>query len=187
MHISRRIFNVTGALVFAATVSSCAVGPDFHPVAAPAVSGYTPEPLPPHTAAADVVGGGPQTLRPGEDIPGQWWTLFHSAQLNRLIEEALKANPNLQAAQAALRQAEQNAAAEQGYLYPSVNAGVTGIRERRLAYKVGVPNLISSPFNLLNVGVNVSYTLDVFGGIRRQVEAYNAQSEYQQYQLEASY
>jgi hypothetical protein len=48
---------------------------------------------------------------------------------------------------------------------------MTGIRERRLAYKTGVPNLISSPFNLLNVGVNVSYTLDVFGGIRRQVEA----------------
>jgi NodT family efflux transporter outer membrane factor (OMF) lipoprotein len=64
---------------------------------------------------------------------------------------------------------------------------VTGIRERRLGYKKGVPNLISSPFNLLNVGVNVSYTLDVFGGIRRQVEAAKAQWEYQQFQLEATY
>ena len=79
------------------------------------------------------------------------------------------------------------AAAEKGYLYPSVTAGVTGLRERRLFYKTGVPTGISSPFNLLNVGVNVSYTLDVFGGIRRQVEAANAQSEYQQFQLEATY
>src|SRR5216683_1921131 len=182
-----RIHRAIGAIVLFTAVSNCTVGPDFHPVAAPAVSGYTTEPLPTHTASADVIGGVPQSLQLSSDIPGQWWTLFHSAQLNRLIEEALRANPNLQAAQAALRKAEQDAAAEQGYLYPSVSAGVTGIRERRLAYKTGVPSLISSPFNLLNVGVNVSYTLDVFGGIRRQVEAYNAQSEYQQYQLEASY
>jgi NodT family efflux transporter outer membrane factor (OMF) lipoprotein len=187
MRISKGIFNLTGALVFGAAVSGCAVGPDFHPVAAPAVSSYTPQPLPAHTASADVIGGNPQTVQPGEDIPGQWWTLFHSAQLDRLIDQALKANPNLAAAQAALREAQEYAAAEQGYLYPSVSAGVTGLRERRLFYKTGVPTGISSPFNLLNVGVNVSYTLDVFGGIRRQVEAYQAQAEYQQFLLEATY
>ncbi len=187
MHVFARIFSAIGAFVLAAAASGCAVGPDFHPVAAPAVNGYTSEPLPAHTASADVIGGAPQTLQAGGDIPGQWWSLFHSAQLDRLIDEALKANPNLAAAQAALREAQENASAEQGYLYPSVTAGVTGIRERRLGYKKGVPNLISSPFNLLNVGVNVSYTLDVFGGIRRQVEAAKAQSEYQQFQLEATY
>jgi hypothetical protein len=103
MDISRRVVAVTRAFIFIATVSGCAVGPDFHPVPAPAVSGYTPEPLPPRTASADVIGGAPQTLRSGGNISGQWWTLFHSSQLNRLIEQALKANPNLQAAQAALR------------------------------------------------------------------------------------
>lgn len=187
MHVLTRTFGATGAFVLAAAVSGCAVGPDFHPVAAPNVSGYTSTPLPAHTASADVIGGDPQSLHPGGDIPGQWWSLFHSAQLDRLIDEALKANPNLAAAQAALREANENASAEQGYLYPSVSAGVSGIRERRLFYKTGVPNGISSPFNLLNVGVNVSYTLDVFGGIRRQVEAARAQSEYQQFLLEAAY
>jgi NodT family efflux transporter outer membrane factor (OMF) lipoprotein len=187
MHVFTRIFDAVGAFVLAAAVSNCAVGPDFHRVAAPAVNGYAPTPLPSHTASADVIGGDAQSLQPGGDIPGQWWSLFHSAQLDRLIDEALKANPNLAAAQAALREANENAAAEQGYLYPSVNAYVAGIRERRLFYKTGVPNGISSPFNLLNVGVNVSYTLDVFGGIRRQVEAAKAQSEYQQFQLEATY
>jgi NodT family efflux transporter outer membrane factor (OMF) lipoprotein len=182
-----RIFGAIGAFVSAAAVSGCAVGPDFHPVAAPEVSGYTSKPLPAHTASADVIGGDPQSLQSGGDIPGQWWSLFHSAQLDRLVDEALEANPNVTAAQAALREANESAAAEKGYLYPSVTAGVSGIRERRLFYKTGVPNGISSPFNLLNVGVNVSYTLDVFGGIRRQVEAANAQSEYQQFQLEATY
>ena len=185
--ISERIRAVTGAFLLTATICGCAVGPDFRPISAPAVGGYTPEPLPAHTASADVIGGAPQSLQQGADIPGQWWSLFHSAQLDRLIEQALKANPNLAAAQAALREAQENAVAEQGYLYPNVTAGVTGIRERRLFYKTGVPHGISSPFNLLNVGVNVSYTLDVFGGIRRQVEAAKAQAEYQQFLLEAAY
>jgi NodT family efflux transporter outer membrane factor (OMF) lipoprotein len=178
---------MTRAFVFAAAVSSCAVGPDFHPVAAPAVSGYTPEVLPARTASADVIGGAPQTLRPGADIPAEWWTLFHSSQLNRLIEQALKANPSLQAAQAALRVAEENVGAEKGYLYPSVVGGVSGLRERRLRYTRGDPNGLGNPYTLMNVGVNVSYTFDVFGGIRRQVEAYQAQSEYQRYLLEATY
>jgi NodT family efflux transporter outer membrane factor (OMF) lipoprotein len=182
------IFRVVGAVLLAAALAGCAVGPDFHPVAPPDVSRYTPEPLPTYTAsAAGVIGGAPQMLRPGADVPGQWWSLFRSAQLDQLIDEALKANPNLAAAQAALREAQESAAAQQGYLYPSVNAGVSGIRERRLFYKAGVPNGVSSPFNLLNTSVNVSYTLDVFGGIRRQVEAYNAQSEYRQFELQAAY
>jgi hypothetical protein len=44
----------------------------------------------------------------GLDIPGQWWTLFHSEALNSLIEQALKNNPTLPAAQAALSQAWEN-------------------------------------------------------------------------------
>jgi NodT family efflux transporter outer membrane factor (OMF) lipoprotein len=185
--ISRRICAVTGVLLITATVSGCAVSPDFHPAAAPAVSSYAPEPLPSRTASANVTGGASQTLEPGGDIPGQWWTLFHSPQLSRLVEQAMKANPGLQAAQAALRVAQENVNAEQGYLYPSVVAGVSGLRERRLAYSSGVAHRIGSPYTLMNAGVNVSYTFDVFGGIRRQVEAYQAQSEYQRFQLEAAY
>ena len=173
--------------MFIAVVSGCAVGPNFHPVAAPAVSGYAPEPLPPHTASADVIGGAPQALRLGGDIPGQWWTLFHSPQLNRLINQALQANPNLQAAQAALRVADENVSVQEGYFYPTIVAGVSGLRERRLSYSRGTPARIGSPYTLLNVGANVSYTFDVFGGIRRQVEAYKAQSEYQRFELEAAY
>jgi NodT family efflux transporter outer membrane factor (OMF) lipoprotein len=182
------IFRVIGIVVLAAVLAGCTVGPDFRAVAAPDVSRYTPKPLSLRIdSAAGVIGGASQMLQPGADIPGQWWNLFHSAQLDQLIDEALRANPNLAAAQAALREAQENVSAQQGYLYPSVSVGVNGLRERRLFYKTGVPEGISSPFNLLNSGVNVSYTLDVFGGIRRQVEAYKAQAEYQQFELEAIY
>jgi NodT family efflux transporter outer membrane factor (OMF) lipoprotein len=185
-NMSGRYFEVACFLIVSMAVG-CAAGRNFHPVAAPAVSGYAPEPLPPHTASADVIGGAPQTLQPGADIPGQWWTLFHSPQLNRLIEQALRANPDLQAAQAALREADENVSVQESYFYPTIVAGVSGLRERRLTYTQGTPNRIASPYTLLNVGANVSYTFDVFGGIRRQVEAYKALSEYQRFELEAAY
>ena len=88
-------------------ISGCAVGPNYHAPAAPDVSGYTPDPLLP-TVSSDVGGGTSQSFVPAKDIPGDWWTLFHSPGLNQLILEALKNNPTLEAAQASLREAREN-------------------------------------------------------------------------------
>src|SRR5262249_34877472 len=82
---------------------ACAVGPDFERPPAPQVAGYTPEPLAQQTASSEVAGGEAQRFVQALDIPGEWWRLFHSAALNSLIEEALKNNPTLPAAEAALR------------------------------------------------------------------------------------
>ena len=60
------------------------------------------------------------------DIPGQWWTLFHSEPLNQLIEQSLANNPDLDAAQAALRQAQENARAGEGPLFPNVERRSAG-------------------------------------------------------------
>ncbi|MBL7590021.1 TolC family protein, partial [Escherichia coli] len=67
-------------------------------------------------------GSADQSFASGADIPGQWWTLFHSKALNRLVEQALANNPTLEAAQASLRVAQQNALAQKGTLYPSLTA-----------------------------------------------------------------
>ena len=167
--------------------AGCMVGPDFHPPAAPAAIGYSPKPLPVQTDSADVIAGTAQTFNPGQDIPANWWALFRSPQLNQLIAEAFAKNPTLQAAQAALRAAAEDVSAQQGYLYPHVDAGISDLRERRLFYRKGMPTGISAPYNLFNSNVSASYTLDVFGGIRRQVEAYRAQEDYQRAELEATY
>src|SRR5580704_4736947 len=90
-------------------LAGCAVDPDFSRPTAPAVSGYTVEPLATHTASAPVTGGEEQRFISAADIPKQWWTLFRSAALNSLIEQALKNNPNLQQAEAALRVAQDTA------------------------------------------------------------------------------
>jgi NodT family efflux transporter outer membrane factor (OMF) lipoprotein len=167
--------------------AGCMVGPDFHQPAAPAVSTYSPKPLPDQTDSADARAGVAQTFTVGEDIPAEWWTLFRSPKLNQLIEEAFAKNPSLDAAQAALRVAAENVSAAEGYLYPHLDASVSGLRQRRLYYRRGVPTGISAPFNLFNSNVSVTYTLDVFGGIRREVEAYRAEENYQRAQLEATY
>src|SRR5437016_8820947 len=111
-------------------LTGCAVGPDFATPAAPDVPGYTPEPLGSRTAAAKTAGGEAQHLVSDLDLPGQWWTLFHSKALNSLVETALAANPDLQAAQAALRVAKENLYAQQGALLPAVDANFSAIRQK---------------------------------------------------------
>src|ERR1700687_5170008 len=93
-------------------LTGCAVGPDFHAPAAPAVAGFTKEPLPDKTESAPITGGEAQRFALGRDIPGDWWALFRSEPLNALIEQSLEANPDLQSAQSALRVAMENVRAQ---------------------------------------------------------------------------
>ncbi len=168
-------------------LAGCAVGPDFVPPAAPRQAGYTEQPLAAQTAAAPVAGGEAQRFMLGQDIPQQWWTLFHSAALNALIEDALKHNPNLQAAQAALRVAQENVLAQQGAYYPSVNANFTSARQKEATASVASSAASgASLFNLHTAQVTVSYTADVFGGNGRQVESLQAESDSQRFQWEAA-
>ena len=84
------------------------VGPNFKPPAPPAVSSYSAEPARTTAATPGVVGGDAQHFLSGAEIPDDWWTLFHSPELNALIGHALAHNPDLKAAQAALLVAHEN-------------------------------------------------------------------------------
>jgi NodT family efflux transporter outer membrane factor (OMF) lipoprotein len=177
------------SILTAGLLSACAVGPDFKAPEAPRNAAFVPAgQIAPETTATPLSGGQAQRFVDGLDIPGQWWTLFQSAQLNALIERALKNSPTLQAAQAALRQANETVAAQRGSYYPSVSGTVQSERQKGSGAAFGIPGFPSSYYyNLQTASVNVSYTLDAFGGTRRQVEALQAQAEYEQFALEASY
>src|ERR1035437_6108019 len=106
------------AVAIAALLSACAVGPNFKSPEAPRNAGFVPAgQLRAETSSAEVAGGQAQRFVDGLDIPGQWWTLFQSKELNALIERALANSPTLEAAQAALRQANETAAAQRGSYY----------------------------------------------------------------------
>jgi NodT family efflux transporter outer membrane factor (OMF) lipoprotein len=173
----------------AALLAGCAVGPNYKPPEAPHTAGFAPAgQLAAQTGSAPLPGGEAQRFVDGMDIPGQWWTLFQSAQLNSLIEQALANSPTLEAAQAALRQANETVAAQRGSYYPSVSGSVGAQRQKASGAAFGIPGFPASYFyNLDSAAVNVSYTLDVFGGVRRQVEALQAQADYERFELEASY
>lgn len=182
---SARGLGIAVAIVLA--LGGCAVGPDFRSPAAPAdITSYTPEALPKQTARAAGPDGASQRFVSGQDIPAQWWSLFHSAALDQLIKNALEHSPSMAAAQAALREAQESYKAQSGsLLYPNVNGQLGAGRERVSAVSSGVPG--GSVFNLVNASVNVSYTFDVFGASRRALEGLQAAVDYQRYLGEASY
>jgi len=169
-------------------LAGCAVGPDFEPPAAPDVSGYTAQPLPQQTASADVKGGEGQRFVQDLDIPGQWWTLFHSEALNKLVEDAIAHNPTLPAAEAALRQAWENVYAEQGAFFPTATVSFSPSRNKTATGAVSPASSSGKPwFTLYTAQLAISYMPDVFGGTRRQVESLEATAENQRFELEAAY
>jgi NodT family efflux transporter outer membrane factor (OMF) lipoprotein len=180
-------YGAAVSLIIATLLAGCAVGPDFAPPPAPDVNGYTPEPLATATVSANAPGGKAQRFVRDLDLSGQWWTLFHSKGLNSLVDKALAANPDLQAAQAALTVAKENVYAQQGMLLPTVDGNFNGSRQK---FQIGQPSDIEagSPiYNLFTAQLNIAYAPDVFGGTRRSIEALAAQADSQRFALEATY
>lgn len=180
-----RFGALSAACLLSASIAGCAVGPDYRTPPPPRTAGYVRGGLPAQTASAEVKGGAAQHFVPARDIPGDWWTLFRSPELNALIRRALAHNPTLAAAQAALRQADETLAAGRGAFYPGVSGSLGATRQRASGAAFGSARAFI--YTLNSASVNVSYTLDAFGGVRRQVEALRAQAEYARFSLEGAY
>jgi NodT family efflux transporter outer membrane factor (OMF) lipoprotein len=183
-------FLKSAAVVAAAGLvfAGCAVGPNFHRPEAPKTDTYTAKALPGKTASAPVAGGEVQQTVFGREIPAEWWTLFRSETLDRLIWQALAASPTLTAAQAALRQTYENMRAQAGAaFFPAIDANSSAERQKFSGIAFGQPGGKPSFFNLYNASVSVSYALDIFGGARREVEAARSQVDYERFQMEGAY
>jgi NodT family efflux transporter outer membrane factor (OMF) lipoprotein len=171
-------------------MAGCMVGPNFHRPTAPHTPRYTQSPLPSKTTSAPIKNSGKaQYFVAGRDVPAEWWKVFHSKPLNDLICAGLANSPNLHAAKAALRQAQETWRAQFGtLLLPAIDGQINGAQRRQTNSIGGTTNsaLGSNVFTLYNASVNASYVLDFWGGARRQLESYAAQINYQQFQLEAA-
>jgi len=167
---------VVGALLGA----GCTVGPDFRTPEAPAVDRYVSGPQP------DVIG----TVRlvPERDIPAEWWSVFGSADIDALVRRALAASPTLDQARARLVEAQELRTARAGATqYPQVDANASAVRQRIDPATFGFPQAPNpGPFNVYTIGADVSYTFDLFGGTRRELEGLAADVDYQGYELEAA-
>lgn len=165
------------------------VGPNFHSPAAPKVKQYNESTLPKKTVniAGDALSNKTQAFKLGEDISHEWWKLFHSKAINKLVSAGIKNSPTLASAYAALRKSEELLKAQIGStLLPSIST--QNFKERQqLAETTYASAQGSDTFNVYYSVFNLSYTVDVFGGIRREIEAFKAEVNYKRFELIAAY
>ncbi|HEU5046515.1 MAG TPA: efflux transporter outer membrane subunit [Rickettsiales bacterium] len=183
MHPMKVLLLATATLA----LSSCAVGPDFKSPKGPDIARYTDSEMPGKTASAKGDTGAAQRFAKGADVPMDWWKQFGSEPLNKIVDEAFKENPDLEAATASLRQAQEAYYATRGDFLPSIDAGFKATREKFNPAAFGQTGAPASIFTLYQGTVNVSYNLDLFGGTRRALEAAGAQVDYERFELEAAY
>src|SRR5271170_6507237 len=110
----------------ASALASCAVGPNFHQPTPPDASGYlhpSSDTAPVAPQAQDV-----QNISPGAELAGEWWQLFHSAQLDEVVRTAIAASPTLVAANATLAGAREEVTVARGAFLPSVSASADAQR-----------------------------------------------------------
>jgi NodT family efflux transporter outer membrane factor (OMF) lipoprotein len=178
------------ALMLTVVVSGCTVGPDFRPPDAPTTTRYT-APEESRARAADAgTAVSRQTVVLGDKVTSDWWTLFRSSDLDRLIKQSIASSPTLEAAKARLVAAREAVTAATGALYPQIGFSASASREKVSASTFGLtPSEAPLPpnFNLFQGGPTVSYALDIFGGTRRQIEQKAALADYQRDQLDAAY
>jgi NodT family efflux transporter outer membrane factor (OMF) lipoprotein len=183
----RRLKFALLTAVLCASLQACAVGPDFKRPPAPDAAGYGAA-QPQDQTLADAAGGTAQHFVPGMDISSQWWTLFQSTKLNQLVEQALKGNPSVAAAQAALRQAQELYSAQRASFFPSVQGSFGGARSEFPTNTLTSPTVAStSTYSLYTAQLTLSYAPDLFGGTRRQTEIAKAQEDSSRFELEAAY
>jgi outer membrane protein, multidrug efflux system len=125
-------------------------------------------------------GEGPwQTAAPKDAVPkGTWWGIFHDTELDQLEQQLLQANQSLEAARDRLSQARAQARIASSAYFPTVTADPSGLRERfsgnRPLEGANPALVVPDTENNFTVPFSVSYELDLFGRVRRGLEAANA-------------
>jgi NodT family efflux transporter outer membrane factor (OMF) lipoprotein len=146
------------AWLLPALLAACAVGPDYRrPDLHPAAS-Y----LPPDSGLAPAPAAGAR-------LADAWWRQFGSAEIDALVDRAIADGPALEAAKARLEAVAAMAEASSGALLPRAELDGSVGRERVNFVTFGMKG-ISPIFNLYSLGPSISYSLDIFGGARRQIE-----------------
>jgi len=149
--------------------AGCAVGPDYHRPAAV-------------TTMPDAYAGASnewKTATPQAHLPkGAWWEIFGDDELNRLEAQAAEANQQLQAAVARFAQARASADVARSGLFPRIGAGFAATRQRasenRPSNLTGEAVGNSPTYNTFILPFDLTYEVDLWGRVRRQVESARA-------------
>jgi beta-N-acetylhexosaminidase len=160
-------------LVLLLLLAGCAVGPDYRKPDAPVA---------PKFKEAE----GFREAQPRDQLPrGSWWTVFGDPELDKLMQRVDISNQNIKVAEARLRQARGVADQARAGLFPTVSANASAIRSKapNLANQ---PNFASGAVDNYAVGLTANWDLDLWGRVRRSVEAGEANIQVSAAQLEAA-
>src|SRR5688572_8301222 len=141
--------------------TGCTVGPDYEKPKVNMPTGWvgaTTQPTTQPTTRTSITTTAPVELT-------EWWKQFRDPTLDSLIQRAIEGNLDLQQAELRVRQARATRAIAAGGLWPTVDVSAAYRRARGSA---------SSARDLYEAGFDASWELDVFGGVRRGVEAADA-------------
>ena len=151
--MSRRALAASG---LAAALAACTVGPDYRA---------------PQTTAPDAFADAASVAT--SDAPvAAWWTTFGDPVLDALVDRAVRSNPGLQEAQARVREARALRGVVAADLSPTVDASGRASRSRTSENVAGLPTHTT---NLFQAGFDAAWEIDLFGGVRRSVEAADAE------------
>ncbi len=144
------------AIAVAVITAGCASGPDYHAPATPETS------------------AGPFVSKPADtdtavSLPADWWKLYDDPALDNLVQEALSANTNLRVTLANLDRARAIYKEARGGLFPSTNVSAAAGYGRDQTTWTGTGQAPTQWS--YSGGLDVSYELDLFGRVRRDIEA----------------
>ena len=161
-------------LVAALTVAGCAVGPNYKRPSPPTPPAFK-EDAPPGQRPADWKPAEPRDHAPR----GPWWEVFGDPELNALEEQVDVANQDVAQAEANYRVARALARGARAELLPTVTggAGVTVSHNGNRAGNVNSTGSTSSHTTVYQIPIDLSWEADVFGRIRRNIEANVAQAQ----------
>jgi multidrug efflux system outer membrane protein len=158
--------------LLACTLAGCEVGPNYHPPHT-AVARTWNAPMPMPTTQSTVL---PSTQRsitveqPLHEV--QWWRSFHDPELDSLIQRGVEANLDVRSAEYRILEARAQRGATASQLYPQVDS--TGSYSRSHAQGQRTNGHFDHSFDFWQAGLDASWELDLFGGIKRSVEAADA-------------
>lgn len=148
-------------LTATALLAGCAVGPDYARPSATLPEDYS-QAIPEARAAAPV--------------NPEWWMLFGDQGLNALVQQALDANQDLQAAIARLEAAEAGAREAGAGYYPAVDLGAATSRQGTSGVTYNGQRMGGATYDNRRAALSLSYEIDLWGRIRRQNEAAGAEA-----------
>lgn len=160
-----KLYRPAGTLFVAVLLAACTVGPDYR---RPAVA----------TPAAFKENRGWKVAQPADDAPrGKWWEIYDDSDLNALEEQVAANNQNVAQAEAAYRAATALVDAAQAGYFPvvSANASLSRSGGSRAGSTTGAASGRSSTVRSLALGA--SWEIDLWGRVRRQVEAQRASAQ----------